>query len=165
MRGPNLLVCMATSPPFSEFRSFTPRKIAKFSLNFWPVRVHEKPSFRYVPSTFSAKTVVSKQYSARFPKIRNPGSFQVLMKRSLLKELIASIFLFVGGLGVYSRERKSLQRPKLLTSKTKEARKGNGFPCKGNRWPRRGTEGPLRGTEGSFNSRKRHGLQQFPLRL
>ena len=41
--------------PFSEFRSFSPRKIAKFSLNFWPVRVHEKPSFRYVPSTFFAK--------------------------------------------------------------------------------------------------------------
>ena len=35
--------------------SFSPRKIAKFSLNFWPVRVHEKPSFRYVASTFFAK--------------------------------------------------------------------------------------------------------------
>ena len=37
---------------FSKFRSFAPRKIAKFSLNFWPARVHEKPSFRYVASTF-----------------------------------------------------------------------------------------------------------------
>ena len=38
---------------FSEFRSCSPRNIAKFSLNFWPVRIHEKPSLRYVPSTFS----------------------------------------------------------------------------------------------------------------
>ena len=28
---------------------------AKSSLNFWPVRVHEKPSFRYIPSTFFQK--------------------------------------------------------------------------------------------------------------
>ena len=34
--------------------SLSARKTAKFSLNFWPVRVHEKPSFRYVPSTFLA---------------------------------------------------------------------------------------------------------------
>ena len=27
-------------------------EIAKLNLNFWPVRDHEKPSFRYVPSTF-----------------------------------------------------------------------------------------------------------------
>ena len=31
------------------------RKTAKFSLNFWPVRVHEKPSFRYVPNMLFAK--------------------------------------------------------------------------------------------------------------
>ena len=39
---------------FPNFGYFPSRKIAKFTLNFWPVRVHEKPSFRYVPSTFFA---------------------------------------------------------------------------------------------------------------
>ena len=38
---------------FSEFRSFY-LKNSKFSLNFWPVRVHKKPSFRFVPITFFA---------------------------------------------------------------------------------------------------------------
>ena len=37
-----------------EFRSFCPRKIAKFSLSFWPVRVHEKPSFCYAPNALFA---------------------------------------------------------------------------------------------------------------
>ena len=41
-------------PRFPNLGHFPPRKIAKFTLKFWPVRVHEKPSFRYVPSTFFA---------------------------------------------------------------------------------------------------------------
>ena len=43
-----------TSFFFSEFGSFSLEKTAKFSLNFRPVRVHEKPSSRYVPSAFFA---------------------------------------------------------------------------------------------------------------
>ena len=34
------------------------RKTAKFNLNFWAVRVHERPSFRYVPSTFFANKLL-----------------------------------------------------------------------------------------------------------
>ena len=31
-------------------------KTAKFNLDFWPERVHGKPCFHYVPSTFFAKS-------------------------------------------------------------------------------------------------------------
>ena len=45
------------SPARYEINSFkriicASRKVAKLSLNFWPVRVRKRPSFRYVPSTF-----------------------------------------------------------------------------------------------------------------
>ena len=40
-----------------QIQVISPRKVAKFSLNFWPVRVHEKPSFRYVPNTLFANTI------------------------------------------------------------------------------------------------------------
>ena len=39
--------------------------------------------------------------------------------------------------------------PKLTIKQLKEARKGNGSPCKGNRWPRKGNgQPPATGTEG-----------------
>ena len=43
-----------------------PWKSAKFSLNFWPVRLHEKPSFRHVLSTFFAQ---NRQYFNYFDSI------------------------------------------------------------------------------------------------
>ena len=38
-------------------QSFPPLKLAIFNLNFWPIMVHWKPSFRYVPSTFFANLI------------------------------------------------------------------------------------------------------------
>ena len=40
---------------FFRIQVIFPRNTAKFSLNFWPAGVHEKPSFRYAPSAFFAK--------------------------------------------------------------------------------------------------------------
>ena len=39
---------------FLEFTSFSQKKQQNIYLNFWPVRDHEKPSFRYVLITFFA---------------------------------------------------------------------------------------------------------------
>ena len=65
---------------FVRIQVVFPRKRANFSFNFWPVRVHEKPSFHYVPSTFVAKLCLKKtNYSekGRGKKALGAGSLQI----------------------------------------------------------------------------------------
>ena len=45
---------------FSNSGHLPVEKKTKFSLNFWSVKNHERPSFRYVPSTFFAEFVCCK---------------------------------------------------------------------------------------------------------
>ena len=76
----------------SFFRNLVifPGKVARFSLNFWLVRVHEKPYFRYVPSTLSACSCKMYPKSRTFTHtsrkvMQAPHQFLVLHSDDLLE--------------------------------------------------------------------------------
>ena len=74
-------------PLFSKSGHFPLEKAAKFSLNFWPVRVHEKPAFRYVPGTFVAN-------SSRAPKVALKKEKRLKRSITMGPKMITRTFLF-----------------------------------------------------------------------